>query len=94
MTHVLSHVADLDNIDDIFAAYMLYKSASLYGSTQAFATREASFKTAFEQHANKTWLSQFDADTWTFHRNGGKETKNGGMRLQAAKMTEILSYLM
>lgn len=89
VTKVLSDVANLDNIDDIFAAYMLNKRATLYGSS-----RLATFTAALEEHATKTWLTQFDADTWTFHRNGGKDTKYGGMKLQAAKMTEMLSFLM
>lgn len=86
---MLSKPEYLKEIDEIHAAVMLHKQASLYG-----AEHSQNFTGVIEQHVADTWIKQFDAETWTLHKLRGPDKKHDGLKLRTAKMTEILTFLM
>lgn len=68
---------------------MLNKRANHYGSA-----KDTNFTNALEKQASQTWLKQFDPITWTLHLKNGPDKKHSGLQVHAAKMAEMLAFLM
>jgi hypothetical protein len=79
----LKNTKSLTDVHDIYYGLLLQNRAKEYGIKSSDA-----FKSDIVSRAKSDWLSNFNADTWSYTT----DSKTKGLTLEGLKVAEMLAY--